>query len=267
MPFCESCGAEIQAGKNFCSSCGAPLAGPALRPGSPPAEPVPVEPVPAGPQSAPPPAVPAPAPKPSRDKVIIAVVMVAAILGIVIFIGLPLVKGQGTTGKPVPGAPPAPSPAPALTTPPYMTPAASYPAASSSTGATVYRSGVAYEQVFAQDYPAGDSGVQDVFSYSLLRAPMIVECDLNPVIVSREQLVDIGKSTERYITSTYPDPNAWLDLKVINADTGSVVTTISFSKNYRGELKQTYTVRANGNYRFEILGVRVSPGVRLLVKQ
>ena len=135
-----------------------------------------------------------------------------------------------------------------------------------SSGTIVYRSGVAYEQVYARDYTFG-TVQQDVFSYNLQEPPLLIECEMNPKIISREQLVDIGKSTERYLTSTYPDPSAWLDLKVIDADTGSVVTTISFSKNYRGELKQAYTLRANGNYRFEMAGTLVSPRVRLLVKK
>jgi hypothetical protein len=265
MPFCQSCGAEIQPGKNFCSNCGTPLGAPGASP-LPPEQDMnaPVSPV------LPAPPAPSPAPGPSRDKIIIAAVMGAAILGLIIFIGLPLIQGQGAGSislqDPSPSSAGTPVPVP-FTPHAYATTLSSGAMTASSAGTTVYRSGIAYDQVFARDYQKSDSGVQDVFSYSLQTAPMIVECDMNPEIVSREQLVDIDTANERYITSTYPDPNAWLDLKVINADTGNAVTTISFSKNYRGELKQTYTVRANGNYRFEIAGVRVTPSVRLLVKQ
>jgi len=195
--------------------------------------------------------------------------MVAAILAMIIFIGLPLLQSPDTNRDQradtsgsssvsfSPGTAEAASPSGA----PLLT--ASVPAYA---GSIVYRSGQAYEQVYARDYTFG-TVQQDVFSYNLQKPPLLIECDMNPKIVTREQLVDIGESTERYITSTYPDPTAWLDLKVINADTGAVVTTISFSKNYRGELKQTYTLRANGNYRFEMAGALVSPGVRLLVKK
>lgn len=265
MPFCQSCGAEIKPGKNFCSSCGTPLAAPGTSQIPPiPDMNAPLTPVP------PAPLPPSPAPGMSRDRIIIAVVMGAAILGIIIFIGLPLVQGQGAGGSSLPGSGPvsAGTPLPATYVPhASVTTRSNGGMAASSEGTTVYRSGVAYDQVVARDYQNSEYGVQDIFSYSLQKAPLILECEMNPVIVSREQLVDIDTANERYITSTYPDPNAWLDLKVINTDTGNVVTTISFSKNYRGELKQTYTIRANGNYRFEITGVRVSPGVRLLVKQ
>ena len=195
--------------------------------------------------------------------------MVLAILALIIFIGLPLLQSPDKNREPradafrsssassSPGTAEAASPSGA------PLPTASVPAYATT---TVYRGGLAYEQVYARDYTFG-TVQQDVFSYNLQQPPLLIECDMNPKIVTREQLVDIGKSTERYITSTYPDPSAWLDLKVINADTGAVVTTISFSKNYRGELKQTYTLRANGNYRFEMAGALVSPGVRLLVKK
>jgi zinc-ribbon domain len=263
MPYCPLCGAEIKPEKNFCTSCGSPL-------GCIPPAPVPLQANPPAvlPQaSAPPP--PLPLPGPNRERIIIGVVMALAILGIVMFIGLPLLMPQAAgTGMQTPQGTYAPrygSPGGTLT--PGVPSVTEGTAADSSTGMTVYRSGVAYDQVFSRNYRQDDQGVQDVFMYNLLKAPMLVECEMNPVSVSRQQLVDIDTANERYITSTYPDPNAWLDLRVIDADTGSVVNTISFSKNYRGELKQTYTVRANGNYRFELAGARVSPAVRLLVKQ
>jgi hypothetical protein len=207
---------------------------------------------------------PLPQQAPSRDKLIIAGVMGAAILGLIIFIGLPLIQSQDTNAHAVPDTfSSSPGPAHATLSPLATTLSG---AAAASSGETVYRSGVAYEQVFARDYTL-DNGGQDVFSYTLEQSPMIIECEMNPKMVTREKLVDIGESTERYITTTYGDPNAWLDLKVIHADTGTVETTISFSKNYVGMTKQEYTVRANGNYRFELSGSLVSPTVRLLVKK
>ncbi len=259
MPFCESCGAEIQPGKNFCSGCGAPLAPPAPSPPPFPADvQVPPAPLPAPPQ-------PSPAPGQSRDKLIIAGVMGAAILALIIFIGLPMIQPQDTNTHSLPATSASSSGSMARTTLATVTIQPSGNAAASS-GTTVYRSGVAYEQVYARDYSFNEGG-QDVFSYTLQQPPMIVECEMNPKMVTREKLVDIGRSTERYITTSYGDPNAWLDLKVINADTGKTETTISFSKNYVGMTKQEYTIRANGNYRFEITGNLVSPGVRLLVKK
>ena len=276
MPVCDSCGSEISAGKNFCSRCGAPVAKPALPLPSPPADPhIPPSPpsqqpppysIPPSPALSPGaslPPVTSPKPKLSPDKIIIAVVMGAAILGLIIFIGIPLLQTPGTTAL-FPGSSLSPFSDPAPTTPPSGT----TPASSTGTvsfGPTVYRSGVPYEQVYARDYDLNMA--QDVFSYTLQQPPMIIECDMNPDMVTREKLVDIGKSTERYITTTYGDPNAWLDLKVIDADTGRIVTTISFSKNYVGMTKQDYTIRAQGNYRFELTGNLVSPSVRLLVKK
>jgi zinc-ribbon domain len=244
MPHCKSCGSEIKPGKNFCSGCGAPLAGPGTSP-----PPVPAQ------------TVSRQEPHHSRDKIIIAGVMGAAIIAMIIFIGIPLLQSQGVTSTSLPGSF---SPLPAQTDPPRVT--MSYTAAASS-GPIVYRSGVAYEQVFSRDYDFGLTAQQDVFSYNLQQPPMVIECEMNPGMVTREKLVDIGESSERYITTTYADPNAWLDLKVINADTGRTETTISFSKNYVGMTKQEYTLRAIGNYRFEMAGSLVKPGVKLLVKQ
>jgi hypothetical protein len=196
-------------------------------------------------------------------------VMGAAILGIIIFIVIPLLQPPDTTGRSptdtfqTQSVPANSVPASTTTVPATMLP--SYAVAAFS-ATTVYRSGTAYDQVFARDY-SFEKPRQEVFTHTLQQSPMIVECEMNPEMVSREQLVDIGTANERYITSVYANPAAYLDLKVINTDTGGVITTISFSKNYRGELKQTYTIRSNGNYRFELIGNLVSPVVRLLVKK
>lgn len=191
--------------------------------------------------------------------------MGAAILALIIFIGIPIIQSQGFSGYSMLNTIPSSYGAPAVTTYAPVATLSSGPVAAAS-GTTVYRAGIAYDQVYARDYTL-DNGQMEAFSYNLQQSPMIIECEMNPKMVTREQLVDIGKANERYIKSTYPDPNAWLDLQVIDADTGRETTTLSFHKNYIGSTKQEYTVRATGNYRFELAGSRVSPSVRLLVKK
>jgi len=183
---------------------------------------------------------------------------VAAIVVIVVAVALPMLQAQGSDGS-------RPSVSPAATAAPSFPSVAATPSVTVRVVApTVYRNGVAYSQVYAHQYALGSA--HGVFSWSLQEPPMIVECDMNPQNITRQKLVDIGTSDERYITATYPDPDAWLDLKIINADTREVVETIRFSKNYAGSLFQDYTIRAPGNYQFELNGVLVSPAVRLLVK-
>jgi hypothetical protein len=194
--------------------------------------------------------------------------MGAAIIAVIIFVVLPLLQPHDTNNGSLTGNAQSTSiqSDPGL----YRTTIPSVPSlpsvmATASSGALVYRSGEAYEQVFSRNYNLGT--IQDVFIYNLQTPPMIVECEMNPKMVTREQMVDIGKSTERYITSTYADPAAWLDLKVINANNDKITTTISFSKNYVGMIKQEYTIRSPADYRFEMTGNLVSPSVRLLVKK
>lgn len=273
MPVCESCGSDIKPGKKFCTECGAPVVKPGVSSPSPPVPPPPqqiIPPLPPLPSPLPAPSSPVSSPKPQLplDKIIIAAVLVVAIAGIILFIGLPLLQAPGTNNKPLTDSvqvtPTPPRPVPAVTTPPASTPLPTGTVQNPS-GTIVYRSGVPYIQVYSKQYELGMA--RSVFSYTLKEPPLLIECDLNPETVTREKLVDIGTSNERYITATYPDPSAWLDLKVINADTDSVIETIRFSKNYVGMLNQEYTIRAPGNYRFEIAGSLVSPTVRLLVKQ
>lgn len=194
--------------------------------------------------------------------------MVVAIVGIIFFIGLPLIQASGTnsgpSAEPVQRTTVLPFSVPATTAPPSGTLLPSGDSGVSS-GTIIYRSGVPYNQVYSQHYDLGKA--HGVFSYTLQEPSLLIECDMNPEMVTREKLVDIGTSKERYITATYANPNAWLDLTVINADTGGIITKISFSKNYVGMTKQDYTIRVPGNYRFEMDGNLVSPSVRLLVKK
>lgn len=272
--ICESCGAEINPEKKFCGKCGAPLgkSGVPSQSSMPDLNAIPHQPPPP-PMSSPyyepalsslPPVKPAQ----SRDKLIIAGVLVAAIIAVIIFVVIPLLQPHDTTSGSLAGNT---QPTPVQSVPGlYRTtvpPVTSLPSVMStaSSGALVYRAGIPYELVFSKDYDQGMA--PDVFSYNLQQSPLIVECEMNPKMVTREKLVDIGEASERYIKTTYGDPNAWLDLKVINADTNKVVTTISFSKNHVGMTKQEYTLRANGNYRFELSGSLVAPSIRLLVKK
>jgi hypothetical protein len=272
--LCESCGAEINPEKKFCGKCGAPLGKSGVLPQSsmPNLDAIPHQPPPP-PMSSPyyEPALsslPPMKPTQSRDKLIIAGVLVAAIIAVIIFVVIPLLQPHDTTSGSLTGYIQPTSvqsvPGPYRTTVPPVTSLPSVMATASS-GALVYRSGEAYEQVFSRSYNLGT--IQDVFIYNLQQPPMIVECEMNPKMVTRQQLVDIGKSTERYITSTYADPAAWLDLKVINVNNNKIINTISFSKNYVGMMKQEYIIYAPGNYRFEMTGTLVSPNVRLLVKK
>lgn len=262
MPFCESCGSDIQPGKQFCTECGAPVARPAAPAPVPQAPPLPQQTVAAPPV---PPASPPPSPSLPYQKqklpafmIVFAIILVAVVAGVVVLVALPMLQGHGTGGQASGGLPPTPVPSlSSVTVSPSATVRVIPP--------TVYRSGVAYSQVYAHQYSSGSAHA--VFSYTLQEPPMLVECDMNPEMTTREKLVDIGTSSERYITATYPNPDAWLELKIINADTGDVVETIRFSKNYAGSLNQEYTIRAPGAYRFEMNGALVSPAVRLLVKQ
>lgn len=278
MPFCHSCGSEIKPGKKFCTRCGAAVVKSLTHPPIPPpnSQTPPVEPS-ALPETAttetgPVTSLPQLKPAPFQDKRIIVGVIGAIILAIIILVGILLIQSQNNNSNSQIISSPSLStafPIAVKTTYPYSTVLPSQtittPSVITSSNPTVYRNGIPYIQVFSHQY--GRPMAPDIFTYTLVEPPLLIECEMNPAVVTRDKLVDIGTTNERYITTVYPDPSAWLDLKLINSDTDTVIETIRFSKNYMGSTQQDYTIRAPGNYRFEIDGGQVSPTVRLLIKK
>jgi hypothetical protein len=269
MSFCKLCGAEIKPGKNFCSSCGTPVDKPGMTPSSSaPAPDVPLSPPPASPSqlSAPVPPLASPTPALSIDKIVIAGVIGVAVIAMIIFIGLPMLNTGGTN---------SPSPAPVSTLPRTPATNAIYTTlpktattaaiATNPVYQTVYIRNEPYTQVFSANKEF-DNNEGEVFPINLEQPPMIVQFELTPKTVSTQKLVDIGTANERYITANYASPTSRFDLKVINADTGSVETTMVYQANYNGMLKQEYTVRTPGNYRIQMSGNDVSAHVAVLTK-
>jgi hypothetical protein len=67
------------------------------------------------------------------------------------------------------------------------------------------------------------------------------------------------------VTATYPDPNAWFTIKVMNIGTNQVVTQNGFARDYDVSLEKRLTVRAPGLYRIEMTGNRLSAVIRMRV--
>jgi hypothetical protein len=276
MPFCPSCGNETDPGQKFCGNCGSPLdlITPPPEPlQHPPPPPAPLQvpgapaPLPSAPLLPPPPPLPplavAGAKKPVSKKtgIIIAAVAVIAIVAAIYVIGIPAMKGGTPSGT---GMKATPSPTPAMTT---------VPPAVNGTTSTLPPTPVqkrddryeeTYEQIYAKDrdYKFGE---REVFSHELTRPPLFIQFNITPSMVSREKLVDIRLSTEHNVTAVYISPNAWFEVKVLDADTGAVVDKRGFNRDYSVMTQQDFMVRTKGNYRIEMSGSDVSVSVRILI--
>ena len=285
MLFCPTCGTEIPSDKKFCGHCGADLKyaqippapvqeTPAPPPPMPPA--IPPRPITTGPISTqsteipipltdlPTILLPPPTKSPNRSLLVIILVIVGVLVIIAAFVFFNpqfLQNGDWKYAGPVNSAlvsaiviTPVPTQAAVVLTP-----------ASGPTQNTVYLSGEAYTPVYSVDQPF-KTGQSEVFSYNLEQLPMVIQLEFIPKMSSRKKLVDIGTANERYITAEYPSPYSWFEIKVINVNTGGVLTSLGFGKNYNVVTKQEYTIRTNGKYRFEMQGNEISANVKLLIK-
>ena len=250
MPFCTSCGAEISADNKFCTSCGAPmdqLVGPVT-----PGHPLPVQPVPAE------------KPKiPKKTLLIIGIVAVLVILAAAYVAGVPMLKAVPSQ-QPVPATVPG-TPARHVTT--YVQPSKTSiipPTAVTPQQTFEIRYGDSYEQVYTltRDFSFGE---KKVFTQEITRPPLYIKFNLTPDNITREKVINIGLASEETINTTYPSPNAWFEVKVLDAGTGAVIDKRGFHKEYSEMTKQEFMVRKQGNYQVEISGNDVLAEVRILI--
>lgn len=306
MPFCPNCGAQTLPENKFCDHCGAPFKNvqktsvpvednspPSFVP-QPPLDNIPhsppsidIPPIPPTPPPPPPPPLSTGPIYPNSPEgpviipdysqivfpqkkianrviplIIIAIIGALVIIAVVVFVKPPFLQSgdpiykETVNDKPL--LPKVTTQMPMQATM-YMTPA---PAPSQR---IVYLSGVPYQQVYSinQQFKTGQS---EVFSFDLTQPPIVVQLELTPKIASRKKLVDIGTANERYITAEYPSPDSWFEIKVFDADTGVVLTSLGFGKNYNVDTKQEHTIRTNGKYRFVMQGNEISANVQILVK-
>lgn len=276
MPFCPSCGNETDPGQKFCGNCGSPLdqitpptepfqlPPPPLAPMQVPGAPAPLPPAPLPP---PPPPLPllavAGAKKPVSKKtgIIIAAVAVIAIVAAIYVIGIPAMKGGTPSGT---GMKTTPSPTPAMTTVPPAVTGTTSTLPPTPVEARDDRYEETYKLVYTKDR-AYRFGEREVFPIELTRPPLFIQFNITPSMVSREKLVDIGLSTEHNITAVYISPNAWFEVKVLDADTGAVIDKRGFNKDYSVMTKQEFMVRTKGNYRIEMSGNDVFVSVKILI--
>jgi len=243
MPFCTSCGKEVEPDQKFCEHCGA-LQEPAESTLTEPQLPLQT-----------PAALPQP-PTPGVSKntlMIIGVVAVLAVVAALYFVGLPLIQGSGHSSTTLPPTPVYRSTTVATPTTTRVSGSLTLDARYSEMYQTVYSK----ERIF-------DYGAKEVFTPDLTQPPLFIRFNVIPKMVTREKLVDIGTSQERMVTATYSDPNAWFEVKVIDADTGAVVDSKGFNKEYSTMTTQEFMVRTLGNYRIEMAGNGVDASIEVL---
>ncbi len=262
MPFCTSCGAEVAADKKFCPQCGTPVEkvpGPAA-PDEPGSTSLPVNPPPSYGTASPQPK------KISTPLIIAGIVVVLAIVAAVYFVGLPMFKTNPKSPDVV-----AQSPSPAITPAPVMTVLPTpidTPAVQETTPRTVDVRDPRFEEDYEQIYNISQKfsfGQKVDFAYELTRAPLYVKFNLTPVKITRHRLVSIGTNNEHYVNTTETSPQAWFEVKVLNAGSRAVLDQQGFGNDYSDITRQYFMVRQDGNYIIEMSGNDVNADVQMLI--
>jgi hypothetical protein len=212
------------------------------------------------------PVQPVPVEKPGIPRKTLLIIGIAAVLVILVVAyvaGIPMLKAAPPQ-QPVPTTVPG-TPAPRVTTyaQPSITPFIP-PTTVTPLQTLEFRYGDTYEQVYTlnKDFAFGE---KEVFSHDLTRPPLYIKFNLTPDMITREKVINIGLSTEETINITYPSPNAWFEVKVLDAGSGAVIDKRGFHKEYSEMTKQEFMVRNRGNYQVEISGNDVLVEVRILI--
>jgi zinc-ribbon domain len=253
MPFCTSCGAEVDADKKFCEQCGAPM------------EPVTA---PAAPETSAAPywnaSVP---PKKSKTPLIIGgIVILLVIIAAAYFVGMPMLKANQKSSE---GFTPSTTP---LVTPAGMQTALPTPEYTIALPETTPQSATVrdarleedYEQVYTLNQKFA-LGQKVNFEHELTQPPLYIRFNLTPVQITRHRLVSIGTNNEHYINTPETSPQSWFEVKVLDAGSGAVLDQQGFGNDYTDITKQSFMVRQKGNYRIEMSGNDVIADVQMLI--
>ena len=124
-----------------------------------------------------------------------------------------------------------------------------------------------YEESYDEIYTLNQFfafGQKENFAYDLTEPPLYVKFNLTPRLITREKTINIGLSTEQTINVTYPNPNAWFEIKVLDANNGAVIEDQSYGKDFPDVTKSEFMVRNPGNYRIEFSGNDVTAEISVL---
>lgn len=253
MPFCTTCGEELTPDMKFCESCGAPV------------EQVPQAQEPVSPeQPVRQPLVPPPPPaKPLPLLPIIGIIVaLSVIVAGVYFVGLPyLQKNTGTDD-----ATPIPTPVVPMYTPESVMPEETLSLPPTPTP-TVRKLAGRYEEYYDEIYTLNQpfaNGQKVYFSHDLTTPPLYIQYNLTPRLKTREQVINIGMSSEQTISTSYPDPNAWFAIRVLDAANGAVIKEQGYGKEYPDVARDEFMVRNAGNYKVEMSGNAVTAEITIL---
>jgi len=119
-----------------------------------------------------------------------------------------------------------------------------------------------YTEVYSNIH-AYKFGEKQEFSCTLTNPPLDIHFSVEPRMITREKLANIGTSAEHTVTTTYADPSAWFEVKVINENGGSVIERQGFNRDFSITPDQEFKVRMPGKYRVEMSGNAVTASVRI----
>lgn len=260
MPFCTSCGKEVEPGKKFCEYCGTPLEQPVAAPTVPVPPPPPLPGAPVFPQPFP----VKPSGGPGKTMMVAGIIVVLVLVAGVYFIGLPMISKSSGTGLPNQQITPLPTqdlnPFPTqLST--KTTPRTINTPAADLTYEEKYTE--IYNQVYAINR-AFVGGHKEVFTQNLKNPPLYIKFNITPKIFYEERLVEIGTHNEHIANISYTSTNSWFKVEVYDAGNGVLVEDQGFNKAYGITPQQEFMVRTPGNYRVEMSGNDVIADVRIL---
>jgi len=260
MPYCTSCGKEISPDKKFCTECGEPV--------EPCAESIEYLPLEHAPFILPSDEQPPKKQLPKKILIFVAVIVVIALAAFYV-VGLPMITGAGSSSN----VTPVPTKLQTVTTPvrtyepvvtvKYPNPVQT-PVSAMKTMVQNERSDGTYLQIY-NNQRKYDFGAKEIVTRNITNPPMYIHFDVIPRMVERDILVSIGTSAEHMVNSSFPDPTAWFEVKVINIDSGGVVDSRGFNREYSITTDQEFMIMKSGNYRVEMSGNGVTADVQISI--
>jgi hypothetical protein len=121
-----------------------------------------------------------------------------------------------------------------------------------------------YEQIYTLNQKFS-FGQKVNFDHELTRPPLYIKFNVSPTQIVRHRLVSAMTNNEHYENTTESSPNAWFEIRVLDAASGAIINQQGFAKEHPDVTSQSFMVRQRGNYRIEMSGHEVTADVQMLI--
>lgn len=122
-----------------------------------------------------------------------------------------------------------------------------------------------YHDVFNQSIRFNYTSL--AYAYNLSMPPLTIDLTMKPDYITRKIWYENRTGTRQGVNETVTEisPDAWFELTVRDRDTGEIVLSDGFGKQYDVRTQKRDVIRESGSYQFDLRGNGIDVTVRMYI--